>query len=112
MDTSLSFPARQVLQHVEETADLLKLISHPHRLTILCLLSEGEYNVTELVKTIGINQTAVSNHLSKLRNAGVVEYTRYHRVLQYRIVSPKIQALIDALSLLYPPQDTAFKQHY
>lgn len=112
MDTSLSFPARLVLKHVEETASLLKLISRPHRLAILCLLNEREYNVSELVNTIGINQTAVSNHLGKLRNAGVVEYTRYHRVLQYRIVSPKIQALIDALSSLHLPQNTASERHY
>ena len=101
MNTTQSFLARQVLQYAEETSALLKLISHPHRLIILCLLSEREYNVSELVNALDINQTAVSNHLAKLRGAGVVEYTRHHRVLQYRIVSPQIQVLIDALSSLH-----------
>ena len=107
MNTTHSFPARQVLQCAEETSALLKLISHHHRLMILCLLSESEYNVGELVSALGINQTAVSNHLAKLRSARVVEYTRHHRVLQYRIVSPQIQALIDALSSLHSPKDAA-----
>ncbi|MDO5059993.1 MAG: metalloregulator ArsR/SmtB family transcription factor [Neisseria sp.] len=76
---------------------MLKLIAHPHRLMILCLLAESEHNVTELVETLGINQTAVSNHLAKLRSEGVVDYTRYHRVLQYRLVSPEVRAVLDVI---------------
>ena len=41
---------------------------------ILCLLLESEKNVTDLVEAVGINQTAVSNHLAKLRSAGAGMY--------------------------------------
>ncbi|MDO5638346.1 MAG: metalloregulator ArsR/SmtB family transcription factor [Neisseria sp.] len=94
---------QDMLQNTAKAAALLKLIAHPHRLMILCLLIESEKNVTELVEAIGINQTAVSNHLAKLRSEGVVEYTRYHRVLQYRITSPEIEAIINTLHDIYCP---------
>lgn len=98
-------PIEELLSSAGQAAALLKLISHPHRLMILCLLLENERSVTELVSIIGINQTAMSNHLAKLRSEGLVEFTRYHRVLQYRINSPQIEAIIGTLYELYcPPQ--------
>ena len=87
--------------NAQTASKLLKLIAHPHRLMILCLLLESEKNVTDLVEAIGINQTAVSNHLAKLRSAGVVEFTRYHRVLQYRLTSKELEAIITTLHDLY-----------
>ena len=105
MNTHAPISLPEMLKNTEKAAALLKLIAHPHRLMILCLLLESEKNVTDLVEAIGINQTAVSNHLAKLRSAGVVEFTRYHRVLQYRINSPQIEAIIGTLYELYcPPQ--------
>ncbi|UOO82398.1 metalloregulator ArsR/SmtB family transcription factor [Uruburuella testudinis] len=96
-------PNLQKMQHsTAKAAALLKLIAHPHRLMILCLLLESEKNVTELVEAVGINQTAISNHLAKLRSEGVIEFTRYHRVLQYRLTSPEIEAVIATLNELYP----------
>ena len=92
---------QDMLKNTERAAALLKLIAHPHRLMILCLLLESEKNVTDLVEAIGINQTAVSNHLAKLRSAGVVEFTRYHRVLQYRLTSKELEAIITTLHDLY-----------
>ena len=105
MNTPPTASTEHVLSHAEEASGMLKLIAHPHRLMILCLLSERERNVSELVEAIGINQTAVSNHLAKLRSEGVVEFTRYHRVLQYRIVSPEIMTLISTLCHLYCAND-------
>lgn len=90
-------PLEQTLVNAKHTASMLKLIAHPHRLMILCLLAESEHNVTELVNILGINQTAVSNHLSKLRSEGVVDYTRYHRVLQYRLASEEVRAVLNVV---------------
>lgn len=72
MNTPPTASTEHVLNHAEEASGMLKLIAHPHRLMILCLLSERERNVSELVEAIGINQTAVSNHLAKLRSEGVI----------------------------------------
>lgn len=90
-----------LMENADNASILLKLIAHPHRLMILCLLAQSERNVTEIVNAIGINQTAVSNHLAKLRSKGVVDYTRYHRILQYRITSPEIIRLLNAVCDIY-----------
>ncbi|MDO4878441.1 MAG: metalloregulator ArsR/SmtB family transcription factor [Neisseria sp.] len=86
------------MRNAEHVAEMLKLMAHPHRLMILCLLAESERNVTELVDALHVNQTAVSNHLSKLRSAGIIDYTRYHRVLQYRLNSPEARTILEVLS--------------
>ena len=86
------------LRNAEHVASMLKLMAHPHRLMILCLLVESEHNVGELVEALDINQTALSNHLSKLRSAGLIDYTRYHRVLQYRLKSEEARTILEVLS--------------
>ncbi|EGV36101.1 ArsR/SmtB family transcription factor [Neisseria weaveri] len=93
----------KLLPHTKQISSLFKSISNPHRFMILCLLAESEKNVSELMQEIGINQTAVSNHLAKLRSEGLVDFTRYHRVLQYRILSPEITRLLLALQGIYCP---------
>ena len=92
---------QNLLTHTERASEMLKLVSHPHRLMILCLLAQNERSVNELVGQIGINQTAVSNHLARLRSEGAVDFTRHHRVLQYRITSNEIKTLLCALDTLY-----------
>ena len=86
------------MRNAEHVAEMLKLMAHPHRLMILCLLVESEHNVGELVEALDINQTALSNHLSKLRSAGLIDYTRYHRVLQYRLKSEEARTILEVLS--------------
>ncbi|VEF01738.1 ArsR/SmtB family transcription factor [Neisseria canis] len=110
MKTITSQTANEMMEHAERASSLLKLISHPHRLMILCLLAQSERNVTEIVNVVGINQTAVSNHLAKLRAKGVVDYTRYHRILQYRITSPEIFNLLEAMCRVYCTTDHEAKQ--
>lgn len=101
MNTITSNATDSIIRNADKISALLKLIAHPHRLMILCLLAQSERNVTEIVNAVGINQTAVSNHLAKLRTKGVVDYTRYHRILQYRITSPEIINLLQAVYHIY-----------
>jgi len=76
----------------------LKGIASPHRLMILCQLVEGEKSVTELIEATDIAQTSMSQHLSKLRQEGLVTYRREHRTLYYRIDNP---AVLNIMSVLY-----------
>ena len=80
---------------------LLSLIAQKHRLMIMCLPLESDKPVTDLHEAVGLHQTDVSKHLAKLRSAGVVEFTRYHRVLQYRLTSKELEAIITTLHDLY-----------
>lgn len=68
-----------------DAAEFLKSLASPHRLRLLCLLVEGEKNVSELVKLSGLPQSSVSQHLKKLKDEGIVDFTRQHRILNYRI---------------------------
>lgn len=88
-------------QAADAASSLLKIIAHPHRLMILCLLLEGDKNVTELTEKVGISQTAMSNHLAKLRSEHIVDFTRHHRSLVYRLTSHEVTHLITALYELY-----------
>lgn len=90
----------------EQASKLLKIISHPHRLMILCLLLEGRKNVTELTEQVGISQTAMSNHLAKLRSEHIVDYTRYHRSLVYELTSAEVTHIIAALYDIYCADET------
>lgn len=85
----------------EKAARFLKLIAHPHRLLVLCTLLEGERNVTELTKIVGISQTAMSNHLAKLRSENVVDFTRDQRTLTYRLSTANAEPIIAALYKIY-----------
>lgn len=76
------------------TAAQLKLIANPQRLAIARLLLESEYSAAELSEATGIHITTVSGHLNKMRSGGVVDFTRYHRVTQYRLTSPLITAVL------------------
>lgn len=72
----------------DKAADFLAGLASPHRLRILCQLVGGEKSVTELIEETGIAQTSMSQHLNKLKEAGIVSFRRDHRTLYYFIISP------------------------
>ena len=84
----------------QRLSTLLKLIAHPERMSILLLLLEGDRNVNELCAATGQHATTVSNHLAKLRSEGLVEFTRYHRVLEYRLISDEAAMILHTLKSL------------
>lgn len=79
-------------------ADFLKGLGNPHRLMILCALAPGEQSVSQLIEATGIAQTSMSQHLSKLKEEGIVTFRRDHRSLFYRIDHP---AVIEIMQSLY-----------
>lgn len=79
-------------------AGFLKGLASPHRLLILCLLAEGEKNVSTLMQATGIAQTSMSQHLGKLKQEGIVTCRRQHRELYYSIISPPV---LEIMSILY-----------
>ncbi len=59
-----------------EASELLALLANPHRLRILCELHQGERSVSALEEVIGLSQSALSQHLAKLRAANIVATRR------------------------------------
>jgi ArsR family transcriptional regulator len=69
---------------------------------ILCKLVEwGEANVNSLAEAVGLSQSALSQHLAKMREEGLVTYRRESQTLWYRIADPRIEELFATLHRLY-----------
>ena len=85
----------------EIVADLLKQLSNKYRLMILCALSEDELSVGQLNERIPLSQSALSQHLAKLRDNEIVETRRESQTIYYQVSNPKIKALLEVLQAHY-----------
>ena len=82
----------------ERQAELLKALSHPIRLEIVHgLLSAGCRNVRCMENRTGISQSCLSQHLQRLRAAGIVEAERAGNERYYRVTSEEAAALVSAM---------------
>ena len=85
-----------------EIAFMLRSIANARRLMILCKLVEwGEANVTSLAEVVGLSQSALSQHLARMRDEGIVTYRRESQTLWYRIADPRIEQLFATLHGLF-----------
>lgn len=96
---------RDMKKNAEDAAAFLKNLANPSRLLILCLLIEGERCVSDILAHLDISQTALSQHLARLREEGIVDYRRDHRTLYYFIKNKDIGAVIAMLYAIYCPQE-------
>lgn len=79
----------------EEKAELLKALAHPVRLRIVRgLLCSGCHNVTCMEHAIGQSQSCISQHLNKLKAAGIVKASRVGNEMRYEIARPAIAGLV------------------
>ncbi|MDM7925015.1 MAG: metalloregulator ArsR/SmtB family transcription factor [bacterium] len=81
-----------------ENALLFKALSHPTRLRIVALIREQRPCVKSMEELLGVSQPNLSQHLSLLRHAGVVESERDGNQVCYRIKNERVLKLLDALS--------------
>lgn len=89
----------------ESAAALLKALSNENRLLVMCFLAEtGEMSVGELATNLNLSQSALSQHLSKLREEGLVETRRQSQTIYYRVSDPKAVQLLALLHDLFCPE--------
>jgi ArsR family transcriptional regulator, virulence genes transcriptional regulator len=88
----------------ENAAQFLKLIANTNRLLILCTLQDGAANVGQLEQKLGVSQPALSQHLARMRQEGVLETKRQGQHIFYSVKDPRIAALMPLLSELFPAQ--------
>jgi len=69
----------------ERASNVLKAMGNPHRLKIVCHLSRDEASVSELEKVTGLSQSALSQHLAKLRQEGLVKTRRHAQAVYYSL---------------------------
>lgn len=82
-----------------EAAEILKVLAHPVRLCIVSgLLEKGECNVSYMQSCLKTPQSTVSQHLQKLKSAGIIEGRREGLEIYYRISDQKVAKLIHILT--------------
>jgi ArsR family transcriptional regulator, virulence genes transcriptional regulator len=84
-------------EHADEATTQLKALANVNRLMILCMLSEGELSVTELNEMIDLSQSALSQHLAKLRSDNLVTTRRESQTIYYTIVEGAAKKIIEVL---------------
>jgi len=92
---------RLMRKNATAAAALLRAISHEARLLVLCELSNGERTAGELVEHSGLSQSALSQHLAKLRDEGLVATRREAQVIHYRIADQRAQRVLQVLHDIY-----------
>jgi DNA-binding transcriptional ArsR family regulator len=87
-----------------DAARLLRLMANEKRLMILCLLvARGEMDVTRLAEAVELSQSALSQHLAKLRQDGLVAYRRESQTLHYRLEDPRAARVLATLKDIFCP---------
>ncbi|MBN8530829.1 MAG: winged helix-turn-helix transcriptional regulator [Alphaproteobacteria bacterium] len=80
---------------------MLKLLSNPRRLMILCHLVKSPLCVGDLNKLVDLSQSALSQHLAKMREQGLVSTEKKGQMVYYRIANPEVEAILSTLYLIY-----------
>lgn len=81
----------------EQKAEKLKALAHPHRLCIVKGLIDNECNVTKMQECLGLPQSTVSQHIAKLRSAGIINGQRKGLEICYKVVDEETIAIIKVL---------------
>lgn len=96
---SLSHEAMQ--RHASEVERFLKELANANRLMVLCHLVSGEKNVGDIAEAVGLSQSALSQHLARLKDAGLITSERRGLMIYYRLCSAEAQAVLAVLQLIF-----------
>lgn len=92
----------QMAERAQEAEDLLKRMANKNRLMVLCVLAEQEeLSVGELNTRVPLSQSALSQHLSVLREAGLVSTRRESQTIYYRLSDERAEALLHTLYQIF-----------
>lgn len=92
-------------EQVSFAARTMAQLSHPQRLRVLCLLvHEGELSVAQLLARIPLSPSALSQHLAKMREEGLIAARRANKNVYYTIKRPDIREILELLHSLYCQQ--------
>jgi len=95
----------KLVENAQQVAAILKQLSNPNRLMILCCISSGELTVGDLNTQINLSQSALSQHLAKLRESEIVTTRRESQTIYYRIANQKIKYLLEVLQQQFCDDD-------
>lgn len=107
-DAAMPAPCRPPASEIEllegradQAARLLAALGHTKRLMALCRMMDSEMSVGALAEAVGLTQSALSQHLARLRDLGVVATRREGQTIYYRLASEEAKRLISLLYDIY-----------
>ena len=106
-----SMPYGDIQNSAKQASILLKAMSNERRLLILCHLSEGEHSVGELCALVGLSQSALSQHLAKLRHDGLVATRRSKQTVYYSVAAGEVESILQTLHELYCAERPVQRPH-
>lgn len=92
-------------EHAQKAAALLKALANENRLMIMCTLISGELSVGELNEKIPLSQSALSQHLASLREAGLVTTRKEAQTVFYQLSGNEATRIIAVLQSIYCPSE-------
>jgi DNA-binding transcriptional ArsR family regulator len=90
-----------VVDRFEAKAELLSVMANAQRLRVLTTLSEGEMAVGNLAERIGLSQSALSQHLARLRATDLVKTRRDAQTIYYSVKSEKVGMVLELLERMF-----------
>lgn len=84
-----------------EVSSLLKHFSHPQRLLILCYLSNGEKQVSDIHEAVGLSQSQTSQFLKRMQNEGLLGLRREKNFSYYYIQNPDVVKLLKSMQKIF-----------
>lgn len=102
-----TFPLDQFEASAGKAAALLRTLANEKRLMVLCQLGDAELPAGALQEPLGLSQSALSQHLAVLREAGVVATRRDGQTIWYRIADPAAVKIIETLAAIFCPEKPA-----
>ena len=105
--------AQELIDDVDEAGALLKAMANEKRRFILCHMLQGEKSVGEMEEILDLSQSALSQHLARLRVAKIVKTRRSAQTIYYSLNGPNAEVILTALhglsdaTPMRQPQSTA-----
>lgn len=91
----------QLVSIADDVAAVLNAVGNSKRLAILCHLADGEMSVGAIAAKVGLSQSALSQHLAKLRAMDLVQTRRERQLIYYSCKSDKLLQLLRSLENIY-----------
>ena len=98
---------RELHDQASNAVELLKAMANEWRLMVLCQLAEGEKTVSELQATLGLSQSALSQHLAVLRRERIVKARKHAQSVSYSLTGHEAVQVMSALQEIFCAPDAA-----
>jgi len=82
---------------LRRAAEIIRMLGHPGRLKIVEVLEHGEASVGTIQEAVGLKQAIVSQHLAKMRAAGILEARRDGQNVYYSVIEPKVGHILQCI---------------